>query len=679
MALSTATITYDLSNLVGVAHYKGTSITATTNIPDDVVIDTDGDQIRLGSGKGTISSDGTGSIEVWVPGVDSNPASWQTYIHVRYRDPAVRNGHDTHTFGPFTITASADLADLVDEQTVPPEYAGQLVAELEAIRDETIQISGIDSTDSAVAALVETAAGPLTQAALGDRFARKGHIDIRDFDVEPYIPVDDGTDLNIAGLTDYTTEITAALAEAKASKRPLYFPHGVYGATQLVLPMGVRTYGDGAGGLFSRTGRTVLAQITADVGDFIRFESYELPMWPGVYFNGFGTELHDLVLHGPQSGTIGNGISFRAPDDTPATGVDGSWIHRVAITGFAENGIEIPDGGGPTHLENVILYTNGKYGLDYTTTDPNHNIALHLNNVSGDGNMLGLVRLKDLSNRGSVLVTNLKSEKKRNKYYGVAPVDDNPVQDNALIIENCNETKIAVHGLTHLSSHSTKGPLAAIKIAGAAQPRLVWTAVETRLLTTQTTGNNDAVQNDVTGETVIKKYGTRGAIGVNVFAREGSLRVVPNSTSGMGVELMDHAGVWGEDTSGTSRTLLALAIDGVIKLGDFDNGAALNCSYYAASSTGRHSFFANAVERFRVDTTEVRSYRDLAMDDGRNIKLGTTTGTKIGNGATEKLAFYGATPIVRPASTPAAATDLATALTLVNDLRTKLLALGIIA
>jgi hypothetical protein len=51
----------------------------------------------------------------------------------------------------------------------------------------------------------------------------------------------------------------------------------------------------------------------------------------------------------------------------------------------------------------------------------------------------------------------------------------------------------------------------------------------------------------------------------------------------------------------------------------------------------------------------------------------------IGAGPTQKLGFWGKTPVVQPSATPAAATDLATALTLINDLRTKLLAVGIVA
>jgi len=78
-------------------------------------------------------------------------------------------------------------------------------------------------------------------------------------------------------------------------------------------------------------------------------------------------------------------------------------------------------------------------------------------------------------------------------------------------------------------------------------------------------------------------------------------------------------------------------------------------------------------EQFRISTT------GAYLPEGKNLQVGTATGTRIGTAATQKLGFFGATPVVQPAATPAAATDLATALTLVNDLRGKLLALGLAA
>lgn len=65
--------------------------------------------------------------------------------------------------------------------------------------------------------------------------------------------------------------------------------------------------------------------------------------------------------------------------------------------------------------------------------------------------------------------------------------------------------------------------------------------------------------------------------------------------------------------------------------------------------------------------------------DGINIAVGSTNGTKIGTATTQKIGFYNATPIIQPSGTSADATDLATAITLVNNLKAKLILLGLIA
>lgn len=56
-----------------------------------------------------------------------------------------------------------------------------------------------------------------------------------------------------------------------------------------------------------------------------------------------------------------------------------------------------------------------------------------------------------------------------------------------------------------------------------------------------------------------------------------------------------------------------------------------------------------------------------------------TSGSTQVSPAGQKLSFFGATPVVQPTGTAANAVDLPTALTLVNDLKTKLKSLGLIA
>ena len=73
------------------------------------------------------------------------------------------------------------------------------------------------------------------------------------------------------------------------------------------------------------------------------------------------------------------------------------------------------------------------------------------------------------------------------------------------------------------------------------------------------------------------------------------------------------------------------------------------------------------------------------MDDGANVALGSTTGTKIGTAMTEKLGFFNATPVVRqPAAVSAFfsgtyATDGNTIVATLNAIRSSLINLGLIA
>lgn len=164
MALSNAVVTMNLADLLGTDFdTRRTKIWVDTNIEGDTVIDTVGNQIRLGSGTVTLNTDGTASLSVWAPGTGANPASWQTTIHVDYPDPGTRTRR-TRDFGPFTITGNADLADLVAEQEVPPNYTAGLLAEMQDLRDQQVELSGIDSSDSATAYNVQH--GTLTGPAL---------------------------------------------------------------------------------------------------------------------------------------------------------------------------------------------------------------------------------------------------------------------------------------------------------------------------------------------------------------------------------------------------------------------------------------------------------------------------------------------------------------------------------
>lgn len=69
---------------------------------------------------------------------------------------------------------------------------------------------------------------------------------------------------------------------------------------------------------------------------------------------------------------------------------------------------------------------------------------------------------------------------------------------------------------------------------------------------------------------------------------------------------------------------------------------------------------------------------DFVFPEGINIQTGTSTGTQIATSSTQKLGFYGATPVIRQ-SAGTAATDPSSTQSLVNTLRSSLISLGLIA
>lgn len=103
---------------------------------------------------------------------------------------------------------------------------------------------------------------------------------------------------------------------------------------------------------------------------------------------------------------------------------------------------------------------------------------------------------------------------------------------------------------------------------------------------------------------------------------------------------------WGIDLSGSG---LATYATGAIRLPN-------NVSIY-----GRNAANTADVALLQIDTLDglrfpntARFIGDLLLTDGANFQLGSTTGSKLGFGATQKLGFWGVTPIVRPTGWAAA-------------------------
>ena len=67
----------------------------------------------------------------------------------------------------------------------------------------------------------------------------------------------------------------------------------------------------------------------------------------------------------------------------------------------------------------------------------------------------------------------------------------------------------------------------------------------------------------------------------------------------------------------------------------------------------------------------------MAAQDYEQVTYNSTDGAQIGSSATEKVAFFGATPVVKQIG-PAVPTDLATSITAITAIRLALINLGLV-
>ncbi len=148
--MTDATVSFDLGDALGDAYdFRRTKVWLTFTTANGRIVDAEG-QVRVGAGFATINADGTGTLEgIPIPG-GTNPESYQCVIHY---DAPPRAGNQRNVqrergnFGPMTITADADLAVLMDQQEVPPNYQTTLTDELQTYVDAARDISNIAVDD----------------------------------------------------------------------------------------------------------------------------------------------------------------------------------------------------------------------------------------------------------------------------------------------------------------------------------------------------------------------------------------------------------------------------------------------------------------------------------------------------------------------------------------------------
>jgi hypothetical protein len=147
---------------------------------------------------------------------------------------------------------------------------------------------------------------------------------------------------------------------------------------------------------------------------------------------------------------------------------------------------------------------------------------------------------------------------------------------------------------------------------------------------------------------------------------------------------------------GTPSAGITINVQGVAKTWVFVNDTAQEATFKTSAGTGvivrPWSFVHLFCDGTNVHGAAAAIVEHLTVSDGKHFQFGTASGSKLGSAASEKLALWGATPIVQPANAnQAAVTQTAGATytateqamlnalkTLVNQLRTDLVAAGVI-
>lgn len=172
MAISLYTVTGNAADVLG-GNFdpKRVKVVVSTNLPRGTApVDLEHNRVLLGASVVWPQSDGSFTIPNLVghASADVNPTGIQYKIDLVYVDAASRQ-EGVVSSGWVSITADAEYSELIETQYAPPNYQSAFLEQAEALRDQQVELSGIDSSDTATAYNIEhgTATPSVLSASIG--------------------------------------------------------------------------------------------------------------------------------------------------------------------------------------------------------------------------------------------------------------------------------------------------------------------------------------------------------------------------------------------------------------------------------------------------------------------------------------------------------------------------------
>ncbi len=336
--------------------------------------------------------------------------------------------------------------------------------------------------------------------------------------------------------TDDTTSINTTLAFARSNQQSIkkvIIPSGIFVVKTICVPDGIWLEGCGTNEKHSHAS-TVIAQADNSNADIIRLVGVNSTESGRSFWYG---QLSNMSIWGsPDTNSSGWGVSFRTCMGTTSSAQDLALLYNLIIRNCPSAGIEIPDGGAPLFLNNIKPLFNNGSGIYLSGEGDYFNLLVNFVNISGDGNIDSLIKMKNLNGNGSIQISGLKSEYRKNNAYG--GVDAQP---NAIVFEDCNGVPVNINGANHISSikdgNYHKKPGSLIKIVGSAEPLITWNAVSIRVRSGDTGPNPKVI------DTAVFPYTQSNGIFGNVT----QLKV---STSSSDLSVTDYSSIQVTTTSG---------------------------------------------------------------------------------------------------------------------------------
>lgn len=249
-----------------------------------------------------------------------------------------------------------------------------------------------------------------------------------------------------ASVADNTVAIQNAINFAALNPQSIYqvyFPHGTYNVSQLIIPRGVNLKGEGSN---QSGGGTRLVQISEPgiAGkSMLLFQPFasgnDLLYWDG--------KISDIALQGDTSSTYGFGISFRTVEGYRIALDDMAILDNLFVRDFKSGGIEIPLGAAPAFIMNSKMERNGGPGISIIkplAARAEVQSASFIN-ISGDGNINGLFAIGGYDSTNTFIFINLKGENSESNSYSTGSPKTIEQQNMFKLTDNCN-AMMSIHG-----------------------------------------------------------------------------------------------------------------------------------------------------------------------------------------------------------------------------------------